>query len=83
MIRELKRRIGEYQEYHDFTEEEIWAFRHNSWQIIPVNFQKRHREMSQCCNVAMDLYADVKKIHQDTSFAAEVDSFIKDSSRIG
>ena len=41
MIRELKRRIGEYQEYHDFTEEEIWAFRNSSWQIIPVNFQKR------------------------------------------
>ena len=47
VIRELKRRIGEYQEYHDFTEEEIWAFRNNSWQIIPVNFQKRHREMLQ------------------------------------
>ena len=41
VIRELKRRIGEYQEYHDFTEEEIWAFRNSSWQIIPVNFQKR------------------------------------------
>jgi hypothetical protein len=27
VIRELKRRIGEYQEYYDFTEEEIWAFR--------------------------------------------------------
>lgn len=36
VIRELKRRIGEYQEYHDFTEEEIWAFRNSSWQIIPV-----------------------------------------------
>jgi len=23
VIRELKRRIGEYQEYHNFTEEEI------------------------------------------------------------
>lgn len=47
VIRELKRRIGEYQGYHDFTEEEIWAFRNSSWQIIPVNFQKRHREMLQ------------------------------------
>ena len=28
------------------TEEEIWALRSsNSWQIIPVNFQKRHRQM--------------------------------------
>ena len=45
VIRELKRRIGEYQGYHDFTEEEIWAFRNGSWQIILVNFQKRHRLM--------------------------------------
>ena len=27
VIRELKRRIGEYHEYHDFTEEQIWALR--------------------------------------------------------
>ena len=36
-----------YQEYHDFTEEEIWTFRNSSWQIIPINFQKRHRQMLQ------------------------------------
>ena len=53
VIRELKRRIGEYQEYHDFTEEEIWAFRNGSWQIIPVNFQKRHGEMLQWTNTLM------------------------------
>ena len=47
VIRELKRRIGEYQDYHRLTEEQIWAFRNSSWQIIPVNFQKRHREMLQ------------------------------------
>jgi hypothetical protein len=48
VIRDLKRRIGEYQEHHDFTEEEeIWAFRNGSWQIVPVNFQKRHKEMLQ------------------------------------
>ena len=47
VIRELKRRIGEYQEYHDFTEEQIWALRNGSWQIIPINFQKRNREMLQ------------------------------------
>ena len=47
VIRELKYRIGEYLEYHDFTEEEIWAFRNSSWQIIPVNFQKKHRDMLQ------------------------------------
>ena len=45
VIRELKRRIGEYQDYHRLTEEQIWAFRNSSWQIIPVNFQKRHRQM--------------------------------------
>ena len=47
VIRELKGRIGEYHDYHGWlTEELIWALRSsNSWHIIPVNFQKRHREM--------------------------------------
>lgn len=40
VIRELKIRIGEYQENHDFTEEEIWAFRNSSWQIIPYVYKK-------------------------------------------
>ena len=49
VIRELKRRIGEYHDYYGrLTEEQIWSLRSsNSWQIIPVNFQKRHREMLQ------------------------------------
>jgi terminase large subunit-like protein len=49
VIRELKRRIGEYHDYYGrLTEEQIWGLRtSNSWQIIPVNFQKRHREMLQ------------------------------------
>ena len=47
VIRELKSRIGEYHDYYGrLTEEQIWALRSsNSWQIIPVNFQKRHRQM--------------------------------------
>jgi hypothetical protein len=49
VIRELKARIGEYHDYYGrLTEEQIWALRSSSsWQIIPVNFQKRHREMLQ------------------------------------
>ena len=49
VIRELKARIGEYHDYYGrLTEDQIWALRSsNSWQIIPVNFQKRHREMLQ------------------------------------
>ena len=49
VIRELKSRIGEYHDYYGrLTEEQIWALRSSSsWQIIPVNFQKRHREMLQ------------------------------------
>jgi hypothetical protein len=41
--------MGEYHDYYGrLTEEQIWALRSsNSWQIIPVNFQKRHREMLQ------------------------------------
>ena len=61
VIRELKRRIGEYTEYHDFTEEQIWAFRNSSWQIIPVNFQKRHKDMLQWA------YTLMSEIHQDSS----------------
>ena len=49
VIRELKARIGEYHNYYGrLTEEQIWALRgNNSSQMIPVNFQKRHREMLQ------------------------------------
>ena len=49
VIRELKSRIGEYHDYYGrLTEDQIWSLRSsNSWQIIPVNFQKRHREMLQ------------------------------------
>ena len=49
VIRELKARIGEYHEYYGgLTEAEIWSLRSsNSWQIISVNFRKRHREMLQ------------------------------------
>ena len=47
VIRELKARIGEYHDHYGrLTEEQIWSLRSsNSWQIIPVNFQKRHRQM--------------------------------------
>ena len=49
VIRELKTRIGEYHDYYGrLTEEQIWALRSsNTWQIIPVNFQKRHKAMLQ------------------------------------
>ena len=47
VIRELTARIGEYHDYCGrLTEEQIWSLRSsNSWQIIPVNFQKRHKSM--------------------------------------
>ena len=47
VIRELKNRIGEYHDYYGrLSEEQVWSLRSsNSWQIIPVNFQKRHRQM--------------------------------------
>jgi hypothetical protein len=47
VIRELKSRIGEHHDYYGrLTETQIWALRScNSWQIMPVNSQKRHREM--------------------------------------
>jgi hypothetical protein len=78
VIRELKARIGEYHDYYGWlTEEQIWALRKsNSWQIIPVNFQKTQRD------AAVDIYASVKKVHQDTSITAETDSVIKDRGSI-
>jgi hypothetical protein len=49
VIRELKRRIGEPENIHQYyTEEQIWQMRYgDNMQIVPVNFQKRHREMLQ------------------------------------
>jgi hypothetical protein len=49
VIRELKRRIGEPESILDYyTEDQIWQMRYgDNMQIIPVNFQKRHREMLQ------------------------------------
>ncbi len=44
VIRELKRRIGEYENYHYYT---LWLMWTGDMQIIPVNFQKRYREMLQ------------------------------------
>ena len=49
VIRELKRRIGEFENIQEYyTEVQIWQMRYgDNMQIIPVNFQKRHREMLQ------------------------------------
>ena len=80
VIRELKTRIGEYHDYYGrLTEEQIWSLRSsNSWQIIPVNFQKRHQR-----NATVDIYVDVKKIHQDPSIASETDSITQNCSSVG
>jgi hypothetical protein len=43
VIRELKRRIGEFENYHYYTEEQLWLMRTGDMQIIPINFKKRHR----------------------------------------
>jgi hypothetical protein len=47
VIRELKRRIDEFEYYDRYTEEQLWQMRTGDMQIIPANFQKRHREMLQ------------------------------------
>ena len=47
VIRELKRRIGEFENYNYYTEEQLWLMRTGDMQIIPVNFQKRYRVMLQ------------------------------------
>ena len=53
VIHELKRRIGEYERYELLTDEQIWAMRSGNWQVIPVNFQKRHVEMLNWLNELM------------------------------
>ena len=53
VIRELKRKIGEFENYHYYTEEQLWLMRSGDMQIIPVNFQKRHREMLQWTHTLM------------------------------
>jgi hypothetical protein len=55
VIRELKRRIGEPENIQQYyTEEEIWQMRYgDNMQIIPVNFQKRHKEMLEWCYTLM------------------------------
>ena len=40
VIRELKRKIGEFENYHYYTEEQLCPMRSGDMQIIPVNFQE-------------------------------------------
>jgi hypothetical protein len=47
VIRELKRRIGEYTEYHIFTEEQIWAFRNSSCRSFLLTSK---RGIERCCS---------------------------------
>ena len=48
VIRELKNRIGEYHDYYGAKKSRSGGLQSsNSWQIIPINFQKRHRQMLQ------------------------------------
>ena len=50
VIRELKTRIGEYHYYYGGANgrTDVWGLRSSdSWQIIPVNFQRRHMSMLQ------------------------------------
>ena len=76
VIKELKTRIGEYHDYYGrLTEvQDIRALRNsNRWQIIPVNFQKIQRDAT------VEVYIDVKKVHQDTSITSEADSVTKNA----
>jgi hypothetical protein len=61
VIRELKRRIGEFENYERYTEEQLWQMRTGDMQIIPVNFQKRHREMLQWAYTLLSI--GMVKIH--------------------
>ena len=74
VIRELKSRIGEYHDYYGrLTEEQIWSLRRQ--QQLADNTCQLPEKTSR--DAAVDIYADVKKIHQDTPITAETDSFAK------
>ena len=46
VIRELKMRIDDVAPYFERIDEEVlWNMRTGDMQIIPVNFQKKHRQM--------------------------------------
>jgi hypothetical protein len=55
VVRELKARVGEFVDYHRYTEEQLWNMRTGDMQIIPVNFSRRHIEM---LNWAAELMQD-------------------------
>jgi hypothetical protein len=61
VVHELKRRIGEFEKYELMDDDQIWAFRNGSWQIIPINFNKHHVQMLNWTNELMQKH--MIKIH--------------------
>ena len=70
VIRELKTRIGEYHDYYGrLTEEQILVFTQQQ-QLADNTCQLPEKTQR---NAAMDIYLDLRKVHQNTSFPAETD----------
>ena len=67
VIRELKRRIGEFEDYHYYTEEQLWLMRMGDMHTCQLP-EKAQRD------VAMDVYVIVQEVYQDTPIFAKANS---------
>ena len=47
VIRELKRRIDEFENYHYYTEEQLWLMR---METCKLSLSTSRRSMKRCCN---------------------------------
>jgi hypothetical protein len=63
VVRELKAEVGEYVDYHRYTEEQLWNMRTGDMQIVPVNFARRHIEMLHWATELMQDTAHLIRIH--------------------
>ncbi len=88
VIRELKRRIGEPENIQQYyTEEQIWHMRYgDNMQIIPTNFQKRHREMLQWSYTLMSkrlirIYPSLQKLIISLRTAVVIDDWKLDKQQ--
>ena len=78
VIRELKSRIGEYHDYYGRpTEEQIWAFRNSSWQIILSTSRK---DIERCYSRRIRYFQKGPSRH--TSITTEIDSVTENSSSV-
>jgi hypothetical protein len=63
VVRELKFRVGEFVDYHRYTDEQLWNMRTGDMQIVPINFGRRHVEMLHWAVELMQTGGKIIRIH--------------------